>query len=129
MAIIAKLIVLVASVGQALACVHATGYIDTDPFELPTGGHFAQLWDNGDLKCEGSIGHLDQDNHYGIDCKPGYVWAFTQDLKHSWYGYGSAAFQWDQAVQTGSFDCGACNGRTGHCQQCKVRQFDVYMFC
>ncbi len=40
-------------------------------------------------------------------------------------GYGSASFQWDQAVQKGSFDCDACNGKTGKCQQCTSIEWDT----
>lgn len=130
MATITKLLVLLASAGQALACVHATGYIETDPNGSigPNNGNFAQLWDNGDLKCQGTP-RIDQDNHYSLPCVAGYVYAYTQNLAHAWYGYGNNAFQWDQTVQSASFDCDACNGKTGHCQQCKTRQWDTYMYC
>ncbi|KAH6716320.1 hypothetical protein BKA61DRAFT_602933 [Leptodontidium sp. MPI-SDFR-AT-0119] len=124
-----RLIALAVSVGKALACVEAFGYIDDCPFDVGDCGKYAQLTDNGGIVCGGPIGAIDQDGHYTIHCNPGYVWAFTQDLAHSWYGYGSAAFQWDQHVDSASRDCGACNGKTGKCQQCRTRQFDVREYC
>ncbi|KAF2488781.1 hypothetical protein BU16DRAFT_544941 [Lophium mytilinum] len=120
-----KLIALAASVGKALACVHAYGYIDDCPIDVGDCGRYATLTDNGGVVCQGDIGTIDQDGHYTIHCNPGYVWAFTQNLAHSWYGYGSASFQWDQHVDTGSWDCGICTGKNGHCQHCSTRQFDT----
>jgi hypothetical protein len=128
MAIITKLILLVAAASQALACVHATGYIQHDP--IPGGaneGKFAQLWDNGDLKCQGIRG-VDQDGHFTTYCQPGYAYAFTQDGRHAWYGYGTASFNWDQNPQKGKFDCDACNGKTGKCMQCTTIQWDNHLY-
>ncbi|KAE9377581.1 hypothetical protein N431DRAFT_451763 [Stipitochalara longipes BDJ] len=111
----------------ALACVHVSGYIEHD---LNPGGanegKFAQLWDNGDLKCSGTF-RIDQDNHYSVNCVNGYYYTMTQNAG-AWYGYGSASFQWDQNPQKGTFDCDACNGKTGKCQHCTTIQWDNYLW-
>ncbi|KAH6719482.1 hypothetical protein BKA61DRAFT_731911 [Leptodontidium sp. MPI-SDFR-AT-0119] len=129
MAILTKLIVLAASVSQVYACVHAWAYIDTG--DLPVNdGHYAQLDDNGSTKCQGfDINSLDQDGHYHANCVPGYVWAFTTNLRHAWYGYGSASFQWDTNFESGETDCGGCReSKSGtHCEKCNAIQFEDYL--
>ncbi|KAL5313538.1 hypothetical protein ACEPPN_017958 [Leptodophora sp. 'Broadleaf-Isolate-01'] len=130
MAILTKLIVLAASVSQAYACVHAWAYIDTGDFPV-NDGHYAQLDDNGSTKCQGfDINSLDQDGHYHANCVPGYVWAFTTNLRHAWYGYGSASFQWDTNFESGETDCGACReSKSGtHCEKCNAIQFEDYLY-
>jgi hypothetical protein len=130
MVIIIKLAAFAAFVGQALACVHATGYVDRDANgpSGPNNGQFAQLWDNGDLKCQGGL-TIDSNGHYAVPCNAGYRFAITQNLGHAYYGYGSSSFEWNQDVQSAKFDCDACNGKTGKCQQCTSTQFDTYEYC
>ncbi|KAH8893541.1 hypothetical protein GQ53DRAFT_821480 [Thozetella sp. PMI_491] len=125
-----KITALAVFTGSALACVHATGYVDRDangPLG-PNNGQFAQLWDNGGLICQGGL-TIDQNNRYSVPCVNGYYWEIGQNLAHSWYGYGANHFEWDQDVQSAHFDCDACNGKTGKCQQCTSTQFDTYVYC
>jgi hypothetical protein len=128
MASLIKIIALAVSVGKALACVEAYGYIDSCPADVGDCGRYATLTDNGNLVCAGNIGAVDQDGHYTIQCNSGTYWTFKQDLTHSWYGYGSAAFQWDQHVDTLSHDCGYCN-KNEECQHCSSKQFDTRVYC
>lgn len=104
--------------------------VDTGDFPV-NDGHYAQLDDNGSTKCQGfDINSLDQDGHYHANCVPGYVWAFTTNLRHAWYGYGSASFQWDTNFESGETDCGACReSKSGtHCEKCNAIQFEDYLY-
>ena len=94
-------------------------------------GHYVQLDDNGSTKCSGfDLNSLDQDGHYHANCDPGYVFAFTTNLRHAWYGYGSASFQWDTDYSEGDSDCDACHESPSgtHCMKCHHRQFEDHLF-
>ena len=122
---------LLAAAPSAFACVHSTGSITHDPFNI-NSGIGAELWDNGSVVCGDSVGnwHFDQDGHYSAACRPGFVFAVTKNGEKAWYRNGDHAYSWLQHIKTDRLDCyGACEDRKGACVKCTQYSWDVKQFC
>ena len=64
----------------ALACLNAYGQITHNPLPGLSGLGEVNVIDNGLKVCSTDFGSfIDQDNHYGVGCLPGYIYTFKQD--------------------------------------------------
>jgi hypothetical protein len=81
----------------ALACLEAVGLWE---YYIVQGGamnwsqfKFAFTNDNGETTCDSAWGwRIDQDNHWSMNCLPGYVYAVKQDFSMGWYANPSNSF-------------------------------------
>ncbi len=70
------------AITPALACLTVRGSIDNESGDIS----YALVVDNGGVACSNGMGwHIDQDNHFSLNCNPGYVFAFTRDATFAWY--------------------------------------------
>jgi hypothetical protein len=89
----------------ALGCVQASGYIFINDFGGI--GIAADLYDNGAHLCSTDLynGWYIDNDHYSINCAPGYYYAFTQNGETGYYGYSGLDFSWGQPTDTWADDC------------------------
>jgi len=83
-------------ISPALAGLEAFGVI------TPQGTlGYAITVDNNETTCNSNWGwRIDQDDHYSLECLPGYVYAFTLNGATSWYSNGVLSWELQQATQT-----------------------------
>ncbi len=85
------------AVTPTLGCLHTSGLIG-----VPGGLAYAFSNDNGETTCTNDWGvRIDQDGHYSVTCRAGYVYAFSQDGSQAWYANPKQSFTWFQNPTTG----------------------------